>query len=479
VNELVSSFRLRCHGSSSLSIVIAVLGVVCACRPVPAKPDDETCVESPIVSGAINPNAEAVVHGQPAVREDTEVSGLVVSGSVVTPTGVGSTIYTASGRIVGCTLSASFEAQVVGRCGGGGGRVSPHWQVVLKRRDMPVDLHISGSESMEDCWYYSGESGVPDPMKPSMSRVVGPNVTRVAIKCVTTRSPPCDGVGDGVEVSARVKYDWKIEVAVARPKQKRCDMHPRLKDDLDKVLASGKGLAAYRQAKVKSSHADSEFDAMDLGGADCQGTLAGAVPVGAILRGGSQHCTGALIAPTVVLTAAHCIHAFDPSTLSFEIESADGKWSKGVEVESGRSHKLYVPTEMGRNDIGVLYLSRPVAGREPFDYRREPANERSSISAVAIGHGSLGSMKPGRRRCLGVPVSEVCERAFTQAAPDRHLCRGDSGGPIVELVDGRYRILGITSWGDDMCSDFSVGMDVGAYSADIEAWVRAAPKPTE
>ena len=39
-------------------------------------------------------------------------------------------------------------------------------------------------------------------------------------------------------------------------------------------------------------------------------------------------------------------------------------------------------------------------------------------------------------------------------------CKGDSGGPLIAHVDGRFTLVGVTSWGKGLCNGRTVYADI-------------------
>ena len=49
---------------------------------------------------------------------------------------------------------------------------------------------------------------------------------------------------------------------------------------------------------------------------------------------------------------------------------------------------------------------------------------------------------------------------------DTNTCKGDSGGPLIANIDGRFTLVGVTSWGPKGCgpSGFGVYVDISETS---------------
>lgn len=178
-----------------------------------------------------------------------------------------------------------------------------------------------------------------------------------------------------------------------------------------------------------------------------------------------QFCGGTLVAPSLVLTAAHCVAAKRPAGIEVVIgadnlchgEAIDGE---RVAVRGIFLHREY-NAESRRFDLALLAL----AARFPDAVRTvaaPPSGRVGHLTALGWGRASSGGVPACRlmRVELGLLDAERCADAIGQgfdeasmicALPEvagRDACIGDSGGPILigsNLDDAA--ILGVVSWG--------------------------------
>jgi V8-like Glu-specific endopeptidase len=174
----------------------------------------------------------------------------------------------------------------------------------------------------------------------------------------------------------------------------------------------------------------------------------------AIDIGGEALCTGALVAPDVVLTARHCVSYTvenvdcarnggpiqgdrDPRTLSiFAGEQAQTLVAKGKRLILPSSNKLCGA------DAAAIVLDRRVTGVKPL-----------AIGAPAIGSyvTVIGYGRQGSGGAVGVRMkrrSRIVALAKTELEVGEVTCPGDSGGPALD-VNGT--IVGIVSRGSVPC----------------------------
>ncbi|MFJ2750943.1 serine protease [Streptomyces sp. NPDC087297] len=187
---------------------------------------------------------------------------------------------------------------------------------------------------------------------------------------------------------------------------------------------------------------------------------------------GGQFCGGVVVAPTRVVTAAHCLGVqvlggpvesvadFRVIAGRTELRAADGR---EIAVRGARVNPAYDPVS-NAGDLAVLELAEPMPAHHVLPMAETGHGAYAAGTGAAVyGWGDTSGFGDYayalRAAAVTVLADEVCARAYPGDADGQYraesmvcagdsgggkdACQGDSGGPLV----AQGRLIGLVSWG--------------------------------
>lgn len=200
------------------------------------------------------------------------------------------------------------------------------------------------------------------------------------------------------------------------------------------------------------------------------------VPAGAIVGGGApsaegigrsvvtivgsrgNFCTGAVIAPRLVLTAAHCVQ---PGATYKIVEYGADRQPQLQDVKNIATHPSFSMQAMTAHrataDVALLQLDAPAKGRNApvLGVPQVPIVVGSRFTIAGIGVTVRGDGKSGGTvRAAGLVATgrpgtlqiRLVDPVGQGTRDGLGACTGDSGGPVFEDRQGGTVLVGVVSW---------------------------------
>jgi secreted trypsin-like serine protease len=187
-------------------------------------------------------------------------------------------------------------------------------------------------------------------------------------------------------------------------------------------------------------------------------------------------CTGTLIAPRVVITAAHCVanrskkHPVESLEFTLSRDAQRAPATAGVAVLRAYVYPGYSPQSKGTlHDIAIVELAADLES-SAFARLLTPAEAppvvRPGGDVELVGYGTKGRF--GEKVATRAPITTVGLDEMVIGGPGLpQSCLGDSGGPAFVGTGNGKRIVGIISRSANdatECVDGTVATRVEAYA---------------
>jgi secreted trypsin-like serine protease len=178
-----------------------------------------------------------------------------------------------------------------------------------------------------------------------------------------------------------------------------------------------------------------------------------------LLTGGRGiFCSGAAIAPDLVLTAAHCVPAgFDYKLIEYDSLRQPTLRDVAHVVRHPQFDREAARANRVTPDLALVKLAEPL----PANYAPVAVGARAKIAVgdkfIVAGYGvstrgdgrSGGTARTATLVATGPPGSShlrLVDPATKGERPGLGACTGDAGAPVFDTSGGRLALIGIVSW---------------------------------
>ena len=194
-------------------------------------------------------------------------------------------------------------------------------------------------------------------------------------------------------------------------------------------------------------------------------------------------CSGTVISPTVVLTAAHCVSPDVVGTgNTFYVLTANDLTDKthpSPKLTVKETHfdpAFDIKQVFNGHDIAVVILDTPTTIK-PIPWNKDVmADSLKGQPTRLVGYGlsdSFGETGAGIKRQVSVKLNSF-DGLFVKTGtliPWKGICSGDSGGPVLMKIGGVEKVVGVNSFGIIYCLSESSSTRVDIYKSFIQTYV--------
>jgi V8-like Glu-specific endopeptidase len=194
--------------------------------------------------------------------------------------------------------------------------------------------------------------------------------------------------------------------------------------------------------------------------------------VALVFSNNSVFCSGTLVSPKVILTAAHCIDdgAPDPNFAVYFGPDVASDQGIRVGVVDKQKHPMWTGDLGGGHDVGVLLLAfaQDPALAIPMNTADIADHVGADYRVAGFGiHDAQTRELDGKKRQGMMSIARLQGDYLEAEDPETIICQGDSGGPGFLTIDGTEYIAGTHSYSISGCLNPSGDARVDLWHASF------------
>jgi len=193
-------------------------------------------------------------------------------------------------------------------------------------------------------------------------------------------------------------------------------------------------------------------------------------------NGGQSLCTGTIVSPEVILTAAHCVDE-NPAKLYIIFATNIAKTTPNNIREADKfiqhpNWNRHLPT--GEGDLALIHFKGLIPeGHSPVMLAHENYKLKRGQKVLMMGYGVTNGIRGNGSGKLRETISLILDQhSPTESLTDGHnssVCFGDSGGPAFVKTGSEFVQWGVaSSVTNKSCNDDSIHTEVMKY----EPWIK-------
>ncbi len=178
-------------------------------------------------------------------------------------------------------------------------------------------------------------------------------------------------------------------------------------------------------------------------------------------------CSGTVIAPNWVLTAAHCVDDMSANGDNYFIVGPSwDNYTDGSEILAWYPHEQYSSNRNNiAHDIALIELKTPIYSVTRMTINIDYVdNSWRGRELDMVGYGVTGSNRQDStyKRTADMYIDEVFSYTIMMEdiSEQQNVCSGDSGGAALYYVEstGTYEIIGVHSFTAGACENWEAGI---------------------